>query len=130
MNFYVEAIASAILVFGGVFLLVGSIGLARLPDVYMRLHAPTKATTLGIAGVLIASCIIQSYRQESLSISELLITLFLIITAPIAANMIAKAALHHEIDPIERTKGQELIATAKERTSPPAPETEAGKETP
>lgn len=122
MNFFVEAIASVILVFGGVFLLIGSIGLARLPDVYMRLHAPTKATTLGIAGVLIASCIIQSYRQESLSISEWLITLFLIITAPVAANMIAKAALHHEIKPIHRTQGQDLMAAAKERTPPPSPE--------
>ncbi len=120
MIFFVEAIASAILIFGGVFLLIGSIGLTRLPDVYMRLHAPTKATTLGIAGVLIASCIIQSYRQESLSISEWLITLFLIITAPITANMIAKAALHHEIAPIHRTQGQELIVTAKDRTPPPS----------
>ncbi|MFT2111861.1 Na+/H+ antiporter subunit G [Marinomonas sp. 2405UD68-3] len=122
MNFFVEAIASVVLVFGGVFLLIGSIGLARLPDVYMRLHAPTKATTLGIAGVLIASCIIQSYRQESLSISEWLITLFLVITAPVAANMIAKAALHHEIQPIHRTQGQDLMDTAKERTPPPPPE--------
>ncbi|OUR79745.1 Na+/H+ antiporter subunit G [Marinomonas sp. 42_23_T18] len=120
MNFYVEAIASAVLIFGGIFLLIGSIGLARLPDVYMRLHAPTKATTLGIAGVLIASCIIQSYRQETLSISELLITLFLIITAPIAANMIAKAALHHDIKPIDKTQGQELIPSVKDRLPAPA----------
>jgi multicomponent K+:H+ antiporter subunit G len=120
MNFYVEIIASVTLIFGGAFLLIGSIGLARLPDVYMRLHAPTKATTLGIAGVLIASCIIQSYRQETLSISELLITLFLIITAPIAANMIAKAALHHDIKPIDKTQGQELIPSTKDRTPPPA----------
>lgn len=120
MNFYVEIIASVTLIFGGVFLLIGSIGLARLPDAYMRLHAPTKATTLGIAGVLIASCIIQSYRQETLSISELLITLFLIITAPIAANMIAKAALHHDIKPIDKTQGQELIPSVKDRKPPPA----------
>ncbi|OUR67556.1 Na+/H+ antiporter subunit G [Marinomonas sp. 42_23_T18] len=120
MNFYVEVIASVTLIFGGVFLLIGSIGLARLPDVYMRLHAPTKATTLGIAGVLIASCIIQSYRQETLSISELLITLFLIITAPIAANMIAKAALHHDIKPIDKTQGQEFIPSVKDRLPPPA----------
>lgn len=119
MNFYVEVIASAVLIFGGIFLLIGSIGLARLPDAYMRLHAPTKATTLGIAGVLMASCIIQSYRQESLSISEWLITLFLIITAPIAANMIAKAALHHDIEPIDKTQGQDLMATAKDRMPPP-----------
>lgn len=118
MNFFVEAISASILVFGGVFLLIGSIGLARLPDIYTRLHAPTKATTLGIAGVLIASCIIQSYRQESLSINEWLITLFLMITAPVAANMIAKAALHHDIEPIHRTQGQELMKSARDRQAP------------
>ncbi|WP_191601431.1 Na+/H+ antiporter subunit G [Marinomonas algicola] len=120
MNFFVEAISASILIFGGVFLLVGSIGLARLPDIYTRLHAPTKATTLGIAGVLISSCIIQSYRQESLSINEWLITLFLMITAPVAANMIAKAALHHDIEPIHRTQGKELMKSARERQAPPS----------
>jgi multicomponent K+:H+ antiporter subunit G len=39
-----------------VFALVGAIGLLRFPDFYMRLHAPTKATTLGVGGVLLASC--------------------------------------------------------------------------
>ncbi|MCZ2722190.1 Na+/H+ antiporter subunit G [Marinomonas sp. 15G1-11] len=120
MNFFVEAAAASLLIFGGIFLLIGSIGLARLPDIYTRLHAPTKATTLGIAGVLVASCIIQTNRQGSLSINEWLITLFLMITAPVAANMIAKAALHHDIEPIHRTQGKELMKTARERQAPTA----------
>ncbi len=51
----VELLASLFLVVGGVFALIGSIGLARLPDLFMRLHGPAKATTLGVGGILVAS---------------------------------------------------------------------------
>ena len=44
----IEAIVSLLLVFGAAFVLVGSIGLARFPDFFTRLHGPTKATTLGV----------------------------------------------------------------------------------
>ncbi|TDO95912.1 Na+/H+ antiporter subunit G [Marinomonas balearica] len=118
MSFLVETIISILLVFGGIFLLVGSIGLARLPDIYTRLHAPTKASTLGISGVLIASMIYHSVHTGTFSVNELLITLFLLITAPVAANMIAKTALHQDTKAIERTKGQELMETIKERRAP------------
>ncbi|ADZ89843.1 Na+/H+ antiporter subunit G [Marinomonas mediterranea] len=118
MSFFVEAVVSVLLVFGGIFLLVGSIGLARLPDIYTRLHAPTKASTLGISGVLIASMVYHSFSQSTFSVNELLITLFLLITAPVAANMIAKTALHHETKAIDKTKGQELMETIKERRAP------------
>ncbi|MBJ7552566.1 Na+/H+ antiporter subunit G [Marinomonas ostreistagni] len=115
MSFYVELIISILLVIGGVFLLVGSIGLARLPDIFMRLHGPTKATTLGITGVLLASLVYQSINQGSFSVSELLITLFLLITAPVAANMIAKTALHRENPAIPRTAGQSLVERIRNR---------------
>ena len=81
------------LVVGGVFTLVGAIGLLRFPDFYMRLHAPTKATTLGVGGVLIAS-LAYHWGMGSYGIHELLITLFLFVTAPVSANLLAKAALH------------------------------------
>ena len=81
------------LVVGGVFTLVGAIGLLRFPDFYMRLHAPTKATTLGVGGVLIAS-LAYHWGTGSYGIHELLITLFLFVTAPVSANLLAKAALH------------------------------------
>ncbi|MDO9023294.1 monovalent cation/H(+) antiporter subunit G, partial [Zwartia sp.] len=50
-----EIITSVLLLVGAFFILVGAIGLARLPDFFMRLHAPTKASTLGVGGVLLAS---------------------------------------------------------------------------
>lgn len=115
MSFYVELIISVLLLIGGIFLLIGSIGLARLPDIFMRLHGPTKATTLGITGVLLASLIYQTIQQGAFSVAELLITLFLLITAPVAANMIAKTALHRENKAIDRTEGQSLIAIIRQR---------------
>ena len=62
---------------------VGAIGLYRLPDFFTRLHAPTKATTLGVGGIIIASAIFFSAQREGLSLHELLIALFLFITAPV-----------------------------------------------
>ena len=120
MPFYLEIIISVSLLTGGVFLLVGSYGLIRLPDIYMRLHSPTKASTLGITGVLIASMFFQSHLTGFLSIQELLITLFLFITAPVAANMIAKTALHHSNKPAEKTQNQALMDTIRDRESPPS----------
>jgi multicomponent K+:H+ antiporter subunit G len=90
---WMELVVAALLVLGGAFALVGAIGLLRFPDFYMRLHAPTKATTLGVGGVLLASMGMAWWRAEP-GLHELLITLFLFITAPVSANLMAKAALH------------------------------------
>lgn len=91
MAFAIELLTAALLVIGAVFLLVGSYGLAKLPDMMRRLHAPTKATTLGIGAILIASMINAWAVRGFLSLHELLITLFLFLAAPITAYMIAKA---------------------------------------
>ncbi|GGN30186.1 MULTISPECIES: Na+/H+ antiporter subunit G [Marinomonas] len=123
MPFYLEIIICVSLLTGGAFLLIGSYGLVRLPDIYMRLHSPTKASTLGITGVLVASMIFQSHLKGFLSIQELLITLFLLITAPVAANMIAKTALHFRTKPIDKTQGQELMETIRDRKSTKPPHT-------
>jgi multicomponent K+:H+ antiporter subunit G len=98
MDILVELLVSVLLVIGGVFGLVGSYGLAKLPDLMTRLHAPTKATTLGVGAVLIASMIFMLWNQRDLSFHELMITLFLFLTAPITANFIAKAFLHRHAD--------------------------------
>lgn len=87
---------AALLVAAGIFGLVGSYGLIRLPDTMTRLHAPTKATTLGVGGVLIASMAWFWAAEGKVSWHELMITLFLFLTAPITANFIAKAQLHRD----------------------------------
>jgi multicomponent K+:H+ antiporter subunit G len=93
-----EIVVAACIAIGGFFLFVGSYGLAKLPDTMRRLHGPTKATTLGIGSLLIASMLYFLLGRGELSIHELLITLFLFLTAPISANMVAKAhILRHPV---------------------------------
>lgn len=88
-----EVAISLVLVIGAGFALVGSWGLVRLPTLMERLHGPTKATTLGLGGILIGSVLFFQFDQGIWSAHELLISLFLFITAPISANMIAKVHL-------------------------------------
>jgi len=93
---FAEVSISLLILVGAFFLFVGSLGLAKLPDLMRRLHGPTKATTLGIGSMLIASMLYFWAIEESPSIHELLITLFLFLTAPVTAQMIAKAHILHE----------------------------------
>jgi multicomponent K+:H+ antiporter subunit G len=91
---WADALVAALLVTGAAFALVGSIGLAKLSDFYRRLHAPTKSTTLGVGGVLIASALYFSFELGHPSLHEVLITVFVLLTAPISAHLLVKAALH------------------------------------
>lgn len=93
LNPIIEWLAAACILIGAFFLLVGSIGMLRLPDFYMRLHAPTKASTLGVGGVLLASLLLGWSRGQP-GVGELLITLFVFVTAPVSANLLSQAALH------------------------------------
>jgi multicomponent K+:H+ antiporter subunit G len=88
-----QLLIAALLVIGGLFTLVGVVGMLRFPDFYMRMHAPTKATTLGVGGLLLASIVYHALQGRLLP-HELLITLFLFVTAPVSASLLAKAALH------------------------------------
>lgn len=91
MAFFAEALAAGFTLIGAFFLFVGSFGLAKLPDMMRRLHGPTKATTLGIGCMLIASMLWFGGVHGELSFHELMITLFLFLSAPVTAQMIAKA---------------------------------------
>lgn len=106
MPFWIEALVSLFLVIGSLFALVGAIGLYRLPDFYTRLHGPTKATTLGVGGMVVASSIYFSSQTGGPSLHELLLTLFLFITAPVSAHMLAKAAMQKRLPQIEKTRGR------------------------
>lgn len=101
-----EIIVSIAVLIGASFALIGSVGLLRLPDFYLRLHGPAKATTLGVGGVLIGSMVFFSTRNDGLSLHELLVAMFLFITAPVSAHIVAKAALHIKLPFIERTRGK------------------------
>ena len=97
MDSLLELLISLFLVMSGIFGFVGSYGLVKLRDTMQRLHAPTKATTLGVGGVLIASILFFLLEEQRLSLHELLITLFLFLTAPVSANFMAKTYLARNV---------------------------------
>lgn len=94
MSTSTEIILSVLVLLGAVFTFIGSLGLVRFKDFYTRLHGPTKASTLGVGCLLIASSVFFSITGEGLSLHEILVSVFLFITAPISAHLLAKAALH------------------------------------
>ena len=116
MHNWIEWAVMFFLLLGGSFVLIGSIGLARMPDFFMRLHGPTKATTLGMGGILVGSIFFFSLTG-GVSVHELLITIFLLITAPISAHMLIKAALHHKLKAITKTQGLHNIAPLQSQVS-------------
>jgi multicomponent K+:H+ antiporter subunit G len=97
MSLVAELLISFALIVSGIFGFVGSYGLVKLKHTLQRLHAPTKATTLGVGGVLIASMIFFFAETGHVSVHELLITLFLFLTAPITANFIAKTHMSRHL---------------------------------
>ena len=109
-----DMLLSILILAGAAFTFVGSLGLARLPDFYTRLHAPTKATTLGVGSLLIASALYFSTRGQGISLHEVLVTLFLFITAPVSAHLLAKAALHLRLQSLAALPGED-----RERADPP-----------
>lgn len=83
-----------LLLFGGLFTLIGALGLYRLPDFYQRIHGPAVVVTLGLGCVLIASMGLFSYWQSRLVVHELLITLFAFMSAPVSAMLMMRVAVY------------------------------------
>ena len=81
------------LIVGVIFTLVAAIGLIKLNDPMTRLHAPTKAGTVGTGAFLMAS-MINSWTLGDTSLHELLIMAFIFITAPVSANFLARVNIH------------------------------------
>ncbi|MCA1941731.1 MAG: monovalent cation/H(+) antiporter subunit G, partial [Caenispirillum bisanense] len=85
-----DLIVAALLLAGGFFALVAAVGVARLPDVFIRMHASTKAGTLG--GGLILAAVAVAQWEAGVTTRVVLIIAFLLVTAPIAAHLIGRAA--------------------------------------
>lgn len=103
----IQIVLSILLMIGCFFILVGALGLVRLSDFFKRLHAPTKASTLGVGCVLASSVAYHIFLGQDPQPRELLITVFLFITAPISAHMMAKAALSLMMESRPRLPGSE-----------------------
>lgn len=96
-----ELLAAALIVVGSLFCLVAAVGTIRLPDTLIRMHAATKAGTLG-AGLVLASVAL-FFGEVGLVLRALLTLVFLFLTAPVAAHLIGRAAYRSGIELSART---------------------------
>lgn len=85
-----EVIALTLIFIGAAFLLLASVGVLRMPDLYMRLQASAKAATLGLGCMLLGLAL--HFTDISVTSRALLTIFFLVLTAPVAAHMIGRAA--------------------------------------
>lgn len=105
----IETIVAILAVIGAIFVLIGSIAMLKLPDFYTRLHGPTKATTLGLGALVLMSVLFFNGIMGQLSLQQLLIALFLFISAPITAHMLIKVAMHQKIKAVAKTANTVLM---------------------
>lgn len=85
------------LLLGSLIIVIGAFGLLRLPNFYQRIHGPAITITLGSGCILIASMIYFTGLQSRLVIHELLITAFVLLTAPVTSMLIMRAAVYRDL---------------------------------
>ena len=84
-------VASALLILGALFALIAAIGIVRMPDIYCRMHAATKAGAFGVSLILLALCV--AMPTVRVFIQSILIIAFFYLTAPVAAHLIGRVGL-------------------------------------
>ena len=94
----IEIAAGACLLGGAAFLVVGAIGLVRLPDFFTRIHATGVIDTMGIALTFAGLVLLAGWSLPAVKL--VLILCFMLLTGPTATHALAKAALHGRLDPL------------------------------
>jgi multicomponent K+:H+ antiporter subunit G len=120
-----DAFIALLLIIAGTFGLIGSYGLIRLKDGMQRLHSPTKASTVGLGAALLASMFHGLLIGKGFSSQELLVMVFIFITAPISANYLSKLHLHarrYDIPPPEAPRDWATFDHAPEPDQPHLPQ--------
>lgn len=112
------------LLIGSAFMLLAGVGVVRMPDLFMRMQAATKAATLGAGCMLLAVAV--HFGELHVATRALLITAFLFLTAPVAAHLIARAAYSVGTPLWRGTLVDELRAARDAGRHPTAEERAAG----
>ncbi len=98
---------SLLLVLGGCIALIGCLGLLRLPHFYQRIHGPAITITLGAGCILIASMLLFSALETRPVVHELLITLFVLLSAPMVSMLVMRAAVYRDLRKRRARQGAE-----------------------
>ena len=95
MTMVIETLSNIVLVIGLFFVFLAMLGLVRLPDVYNRLHTTTKVGTLGAFGVMLS--VVMKTGLSPMGVKAITVALFILLTSPVAAHMISRAAHRHGV---------------------------------
>lgn len=101
-----QYIAGGLILFGAVFSLLAAIGILRLPDLYTRMHAASKAGAVGAGAVLLAVAVVSF--DGPVALRALMGIAFVVLTTPVAAHLLARAALKAGYSPANITSINEL----------------------
>ena len=85
-----EFLVQALMLTGAAFILVGGIGLLRMPDAYMRISAVAKVLTLGVGCLLIAAAV--HFQDTAVTTRAAVVLVFFFLTSPVSAHMVGRAA--------------------------------------
>lgn len=105
MSALADLIAAGCLLFGLFFMFVGAFGIVRLPDTFLRLHAASKCSTLGLIGLLLG--ITFHLGTGGVAAKALATLVFAFVATPIGSHLLAKAALRRHQPKWDRTVGDE-----------------------
>ena len=105
-----ELVISALIVAGGIFAAAAGLGVLRLPDLLTRMHASTKAGTLGSGLILVAVAV--AFAEGTVIARAVAAILFLLLTAPVAAHLIGRAAFRTGVPMVDRTVCEDGVAEA------------------
>lgn len=101
-----ESVSLVLLLLGAVFMLLAAIGMVRMPDVLTRMHSSTKSATLGVGLIMLGVAL--SFGDFAIGVRALAIVIFMFMTTPVSAHMIARAAYLSGVPLWEGTLSDEL----------------------
>jgi multicomponent Na+:H+ antiporter subunit G len=101
-----KILSEVLMLIGALFMLIAALGVVRLPDLFMRMHSNTKSATLGVFFIMMGLAL--HFGNFSIFIRALSVVLFFMITAPVAAQTIARAAYFSGIPLWDKTLSDDL----------------------
>jgi len=101
-----EVIGQGLMLVGALFIFLAALGVVRMPDLFMRMHANTKSGTLGIGFIMLGAAF--CFSDSTATLRAVAVILFMLLTAPISSHLLARAAYFSGIPLWEKTLSDDL----------------------
>jgi len=109
MSIY-EIIGGILIIIGAAFLFLGGLGILRMPDIYNRLQAGTKATTMGAMSLILGIGVVKMEDSWTWMVKMLIIIIFIAFSNPISSHALARAMYRRKNFPYIKSKAKDMDA--------------------